>query len=54
LTATLPAGWNPGELIAMTLFAEKKEPATFKLDDRRVVVQMQARRPVMLYRRKTA
>lgn len=54
LTATLPAGWSPQELTAMTLFAEKKEPAKFSLDGRQVTVQMQARRPVMLYRARIA
>ncbi len=54
LTATLPVGWSPHEVSAVTLFAEKKEPAAFQLDGRRVVVQMQARRPVMLYRGKSA
>ena len=50
LTATLPVGWSPGEVSAMTLLAERKEPAKFEVDGRRVTVEMQARRPVMLYR----
>jgi hypothetical protein len=53
LTATLPAGWNPGQVSATSLFADRKEPAAFKVDGRLVTVQMQARRPVMLYRGKT-
>jgi hypothetical protein len=52
LLATLPEEWNPQEVSAMTLFADRKEPAQFKLDGRRVTVGMKARRPVMLYRQK--
>jgi hypothetical protein len=52
LTATLPAGWNPQEVSASSLFADRKEPANFKVDGRRVTVTMQSRRPVMIYRTK--
>ena len=52
LTATLPAGWNPQEVSASSLFADRKEPANFKVDGRRVTVPMQSRRPVMIYRTK--
>jgi hypothetical protein len=50
LTATLPTDWKPQEVSAATLFADRKEPAKFELDGRRVTVQMQARRPVILSR----
>jgi hypothetical protein len=53
LVATLPAGWNPKEVTASTLFADKKEPVEFKLDGRKVTVQMKSRRPVMIYRTKS-
>jgi hypothetical protein len=52
LLSVLPEGWIPQEVSAMTLFADRKEPAKFKLDGRRVTVEMRARRPVMLYRGK--
>jgi hypothetical protein len=50
LTATLPVSWNPAEITARSLFTDGKEPVKFELDGRRVTVQMQPRRPVMLYR----
>ena len=50
LTAALPAGWSPQEVSAMTLFGDGRQPAKFSLDGRCVTVEMQARRPVMLYR----
>lgn len=53
LEATLPAGWNPDEITAVSLLSDKKEPAKFHLDGRKVAVQMQARRPVMIYRNKS-
>jgi len=52
LTATLPAGWNPKEIAASALFPDRKEPVAFALADRRVTLQMVARRPVMIYRTK--
>ena len=50
LTATLPASWNASEIAAYVLFVGRKEPVKFELSGRKVTVQMQARRPVMLYR----
>jgi hypothetical protein len=50
LTATLPPGWNTKEIAAKTLFADRSEPAKFDLEGRRVTVQMQARRPAILYK----
>jgi hypothetical protein len=50
LTATLPTGWSPQRVSVLTLSAEKKEPAKFKVDGRRVTVEMQARWPVMVYK----
>lgn len=53
LIATLPAGWDPKEVVASTLFTDKKEPAELKFDGRKVTVQMRSRQPVMVYRNKT-
>jgi hypothetical protein len=50
LTATLPVSWNPSEITARSLFVDRKEPVKFELSGRTVTVQMQARRPVLLYR----
>jgi len=50
LTATLPAGWDARSVTARALFADRAEPVKFHLDGRRVTVQMQSRRPVMLRR----
>lgn len=54
LTATLPAGWSPQEVGAMTMFSDRKEPTKFELDGRRITVQMQARRPVILSKGRAA
>lgn len=53
LTATLLPGWNPSEIAARTLFADRKEETKFELNGRKVTVQMQARRPVMIYRNRS-
>ena len=53
LEATLPVGWNPDEIAAAILFADRKEPTPFKIDGKRVAVQMRSRRPVMIYRNKS-
>jgi hypothetical protein len=53
LEATLPVGWNPDEIAAATLFADRKEPSAFKIDGKRVAVQMRSRQPVMIYRNKS-
>jgi hypothetical protein len=52
LTARLPVGWNPKEIAASALFPDRKEAVAFTLTGRTVAVQMVARRPVMIYRRK--
>lgn len=51
--AVLPTDWNPAEITALTLLADRKEPARFELHERDVTVQMVARQPVMIYRRKS-
>ncbi len=50
LVATLPTGWGPKEITASTLFADRKEPADFRLEGRKVTVQMRSRQPVVIYR----
>jgi hypothetical protein len=50
LVATLPPAWNTQDITAKALFADRADPTKFDLNGRRVTVQMQARRPVMIYR----
>jgi hypothetical protein len=50
LVATLPSDWEAGSVTAKALFVDRTEPVKFHLDGRRVTVQMQSRRPVMLHR----
>ena len=50
LVATLPPAWDTKDITAKALFPDRAEPAKFALAGRRVTVQMQARRPVMIYR----
>ena len=54
LTATLPTDWVPKEASAMKLLADRKEPATFTLDGPRLTVNMEARQPVMIYRKEVS
>jgi hypothetical protein len=54
LVVTLPSTWDTQDIAAKALFADRTEPMKFDLAGRRVTVQMQARRPVMIYRRRTA
>jgi hypothetical protein len=53
LVATLPSDWSAQDITAKALFTDRAEPAEFGLNGRRVTVQMRARRPVMIYRKKT-
>jgi len=53
LTAILPAGWNAEEVTGSVLSPGGKNPATLQRESRRITVQMRAREPVMLYRRRT-
>jgi hypothetical protein len=50
LVATLPSTWDSQGVTAKALFADRTEPMKFDLTGRRITVQMQARRPVMIYR----
>lgn len=52
LTATLPASWNPDEVTGFVLSADRKDAAVLQREGRRVTVEMRARQPVMLYRRR--
>jgi hypothetical protein len=52
LTATLPQDWNAQDITVQALFADRTEPVKSDLQGRRVTVQMQARRPVMIYKGK--
>ena len=50
LTATLPMGWKSSDIRAFALYSDRKEAAEFTVREREITVQMQARRPVMIYR----
>ena len=52
LVATLPPTWDTQDITARALFADRTEPMKFDLAGRRITLQMQARRPVMIYRGK--
>jgi hypothetical protein len=54
LVATLPPAWDTKDITAKALFPDRAEPAKFDLTGRRVKVQMQARRPVMIYRERAS
>jgi hypothetical protein len=54
LVATLPSTWDTRDITAKALFADRTEQVKFDLAGRRVTVQMQARRPVMIYRGRAA
>ncbi|WP_188553836.1 endo-alpha-N-acetylgalactosaminidase family protein [Edaphobacter dinghuensis] len=51
LTATLPADWNPGEVAATVLSPTGRESANLQHIGQRVTVDVQARQPVMIYRK---
>lgn len=53
LKAALPIDWDPAEITASTLLADRKEPAWFELHGRLVTVQTVSRQPVMIYRNKS-
>jgi hypothetical protein len=52
LAAPLPEGWDANVVIARQLWADKTEPATVALRDGKLVVNVQAERPVMVFRDK--
>jgi hypothetical protein len=54
LVATLPQTWDTEEITAKVLFTDRAEPMKFDLAGRRLTIQMQARRPVMIYKAKAA
>lgn len=54
LTATLPAGWDPGEVTGFVLSADRRDPAALQREGRRVTADLRARQPVMLYRHRVS
>jgi hypothetical protein len=54
LTATLPAGWNAGEMAAAALSTDKRTPVDFHVDGNQIKVATKAQQPVMVYRKKEA
>ena len=54
LSAALPAGWKPGEVVARALFEDKSESVPVSFADGKLTVSVSAGRPVMLFRDRTA
>ncbi|HZP60026.1 MAG TPA: hypothetical protein VFB27_06835, partial [Opitutaceae bacterium] len=54
LSAALPAGWNPGEVVARALSADKSEDVPVRFADGKVTVSVSAGRPVMVFRDRDA
>jgi hypothetical protein len=50
LSAPLPEGWDAGAAVARTLTADKAEPAAVTVRDGKLIVKVQAERPVMVFR----
>lgn len=51
LTATLPAGWNPDEVTAKVLSPIERKSVNLQRIGHRIAISVQARQPVMVYRR---
>jgi hypothetical protein len=54
VTATLPAGWNPQDVTAVALYPDRREEMKVAVTGRTAQVDLQARRPVMLYAHRAA
>jgi hypothetical protein len=50
LSAPLPAGWNPGAIAALALFADKAEDTPVSVSGGKVTVEAPPNRPVMVFR----
>jgi len=50
LTATLPQGWKSGLITARALYPGRREPVKVKVDDNKIVVNVNAKTPVIVYR----
>lgn len=54
LSAPLPQGWDANAVVALALSADKKEPAKVSVRDGKLIVDVQAERPVMVFRNKVS
>jgi len=54
LTARLPDGWDASAVVARTMSADKTEPAAVSVRDGKLIVNVQAERPVMVFRNNQA
>jgi hypothetical protein len=50
LSAPLPDGWDASAVVARTMSADAAEPATVSVRDGKLIVNVQAERPVMVFR----
>jgi hypothetical protein len=49
VTAALPPDWNPAEVTAVALYADRREPVSIASHGAIVEITLEARRPVMIY-----
>jgi hypothetical protein len=54
VTAKLPAGWNPRDVTAVALYPDHREEVKVAVQSGTAQVELQARRPVMLYAHRAA
>jgi len=54
VTVSLPPGWNPQNVTAVSLSADRREESKVAVQGRTVQVELQARHPVMLYAHRAA
>lgn len=54
VTAILPASWNPQEVTAAALYPDRREAVKIAVQGRTAQVDLEARRPVMLYLHRSA
>jgi len=50
LSAPLPEGWDANSVVAVTMSGDKKEAASLSVRDGKLIVNVQAERPVMVFR----
>jgi hypothetical protein len=50
VTATIPSGWDADKVVAVALFEDRREKVDVQRSSNTITVQLEGRRPVMLYR----
>lgn len=54
VTAAIPAGWNPRDVTAVALYPDHREEVKVAVQGGIAQLELQARRPVMLYAHRAA